>query len=74
MLKSRYVKHLEAERERLLLREQQLIDALLRANGLPVLTPREDKPLPQVKGRMLPSLWKARLEARHPEKEKKADA
>jgi hypothetical protein len=71
--KSEYVKHLEAERERLLLREQQLMDALLKANGLPILTPRAEVKLPQTKQRYLPSQWRSQLEARHVErKEEKA--
>lgn len=69
-LKSRYVKHLEAERERLLLREQQLMDALLKANGLPMITPRTDVTLPKTKQRFLPSQWRSQLEARHKESEK----
>lgn len=67
--KSAYVKHLEAERERLLLREQQLIDALLKAHGLPaVLAPRTETKLPETRARMLPSQWRTKLEARHLEK------
>lgn len=71
--KSEYVKHLEAERERLLLREQQLMDALLKANGLPVFAQREAKPLPTVKQRWLPSQWRKNLEARHLEKERNGE-
>lgn len=71
--KSAYVKHLEAERERLLLRESQLMDALLKANGLPTaLTPREPRELPKTKQRFLPSQWRQQIEARHPQKEEKA--
>lgn len=67
--KSRYVKHLEAERERLLLREQQLMDALLKANGLPaVLAPRGEVKLPETRAKMMPSQWRRHIEARHQEK------
>jgi len=69
--KSEYVKFLEAERQRLLLRESQLMDALLKVNGLPaVLTPREAKELPKSKPRWLPSQWRSALERRHEPKEK----
>ncbi len=68
--KSRYTRHLESELERLRAELRLWQDAALVREGLPKLTPREDKQLPQVKGRMLPSIWRARLEALHPEKEK----
>lgn len=74
LTKSRYTRHLESELERLRAELRLWQDAALLREGLPRLTPREDTPLPQVKGRMLPSMWKARLEARHQEKEKKPDA
>lgn len=72
--KSTYTLSLEAERDRLLAELRLWQDAALISKGLPKLTPREDKPLPQVKARMLPSQWRSQIEARHPEQEKKADA
>lgn len=63
--KSAHVKFLEADRERLLVENRALVDALLKANGLPaVLTPRSAdsvKP-PQMKPRWLPSQWRAAIE------------
>lgn len=72
--KSTYTLSLEAERERLLAELRLWQDAALVREGLPKLTPRDMKPLPQMKPRMLPSQWLARIAAKHPEQEKKTDA
>jgi len=69
--KSTYTLSLEAEVERLRSELRLWQDAALVREGLPKLTPRETKPLPQTKPRMLPSQWKSQIEARHPEQEKK---
>lgn len=72
--KSTYTLSLEAEVERLRQREHALLEAMLKANGLPSITKQEPKELPKVKGRMLPSQWRTQIEAKHPEQEKKANA
>lgn len=71
--KFRYTLFLEQERDRLLAELRLWQDAALISKGLPKLTPREVAPLPQTKPRMLPSQWRAQIEARHPEQEKKSD-
>ncbi len=50
------------------------MDALLKMNGLPVLTKREEVKLPPQKPRWLPSQWRKNIEARHVEKQEEKKA
>jgi len=59
---SRYTAKLETDLEAAHLDNQRLLNALLESRGLPPVTPHEFKPLPTMKGKMLPSQWKDKLE------------
>ena len=60
---SKHERFLEEERIRLIKEVYDLHNALLSANGLPMLPSREaSKPLPSMKPRILPSQYKSRLE------------
>ena len=63
ILKSRYVTYLESEIERLRADNRSLMDAMLIDKGLTPLTPRESRPMPIFKGKMLPSQYRAKMEA-----------
>ena len=69
LTKSRYTRHLEQENAALRAELERWQNALLTAQGLPTITPREVKPLPLSKPRLLPSQYRARMErATHTEK------
>jgi len=69
LTKSRYTRHLEQENADLRAELERWQNALLSQQGLPPITPREVKPLPAGKPRLLPSQWRARMEkSTHTEK------
>jgi len=69
--KSTYTLSLETEVERLRSENRSLLEAMLKANGLPSIAKPEPKELPPTKARLTPSQWRRQIEARHPEQEKK---
>ena len=74
LTKSRYTRHLEQENAALRLELERWQNALLTAQGLPTITPREVKPLPVSKPRLLPSQWRTRVEKATHKQEPKTDA
>jgi hypothetical protein len=74
LTKSRYTCYLEQELERYRLDNQRLLNALLESHGLPHVTPSELKPLPIMRGKMLPSQWKDKLERATMPKEPNGEA
>ena len=57
------ISFLEDEITRLRDENRSLLNAMLTANGLPSLAPRLDTKLPQLKGKLLPSQWRRKMEA-----------
>lgn len=61
--KSRYTCYLEQELERTRAELRQWQEIFLTEQGLPKLNPSEARPLPKMHGRILPSQFRAKLEA-----------
>lgn len=64
--RSHYVRHLEAECERLRAENQALVDAVLSSVGIPVHWPKPSQvklPMPITSGRTLPSMFRRRMES-----------
>ena len=59
---SRYTRYLEQEVERLRARDVAVVDSLLTQVGAPTIGPRISKPMPPIKGKMLPSQFRAMFE------------
>src|SRR5262249_24217972 len=63
LTRSKYTLYLEKEINRLREENRQLLNTVLKANGLPTMpSTKPPEPMPKMRTRMLPSQWKARFE------------